>query len=319
MSSSLKRQIRHRKTRSGILVPLLEDLFASPVEVETQDDLDFITGLLRSNMTRERTRRGQPVYSPSALAECLRRVYLAKHHKELGIAALKELRIEPNFYFFTGNWIHVKWQFALYKLAKHINDASIFHIYGMEIPVRSKHGDHGGTLDVLAGIYGEPYVLDVKGLNVRTFGEITRGYIPENYAVQLTDYMALYNVSPQVRRNGHKVTNGLLVVENKGGPDPKHPIALVEKHVEISLHLPKVQHRLRELRKHGEANTIPEPECVSTKTIQFQGCAFRAYCRGEVQAIESERRKLESRNSDGLKVAVPRAARDSRTRRNSKR
>ena len=106
------------------------------------------------------------MFSPSGLASCLRRVYLSKNWKELGLTRVELPAIEPHYYFFTGDFIHLKWQFALYKLSLLIPD---FWLIECELPVMSKHRDHGGTLDVLVLYKGEAFIVDVKGLNVEDF------------------------------------------------------------------------------------------------------------------------------------------------------
>lgn len=312
-----EKMLSHNSKRKGVLVPLLEDLFQRPVEIESDEDVEWITALLTRMVERQNNRTTAPLYSPSQLASCLRHVYLLKHHREHEIEKKRSVKIEPHYYFFTGNFLHLKWQFALYKLEKKINDPSVFRLIGVEVPIVSKHRDHGGTVDAIVFIYGELYVVDFKGLNVRTFGEITRGYIPEDYAVQIGDYGMLYNAAAN-RMGLPRISKGLLVSENKGGPVNKQPLALHEAVIEIDTQLPKVRNRLKELRQHGKTNSIPPPECDKTTSYQFQGCPFRAYCRQEVKEIERRNRKSESRNADGLKVEVPGRRGDNRSRRNSK-
>lgn len=299
-----------------MLVPLLEDLFQKPVEIESDEDVEWLTALLRRMVKRQQARGTAPLFSPSQLAECLRYVYLLKNHKELEIPRLRSTRVEPHFYFFNGNFLHLKWQFALYKLEKHVNDPSIFALHGVEVPIISKRKDHGGTVDALMSIYEKPTITDFKGLNVRSFGEITRGFIPPAYASQLSNYAMLYNTT---NGNAPKISTGLLVSENKGGPDPKHLIALQETEIEIKTHLPEVRRRLEVLREHGETNSIPPPECQSTASIQFLGCPFRKYCKEEVAEIQRGNSKLEREDSARLAVAIPKRRRDNRSGRNSRR
>jgi len=309
--------IRHKRRRNGILVPLLEDLFQRPVEIESDEDVAWITGVLEQMVARQHARTNAPLFSPSQMASCLRYVYLLKHHKELGISKTSSARIEPHFYFFNGNFLHLKWQFALYKLEKYVNDPAIFTLHGVEVPIISKHGDHGGTVDALVSIEGEPIIPDFKGLNVRTFSEITRGYVPVQYASQLSNYGMLYNASI---RNGNspKISRGLLVSENKGGPDPKHLIALQETEIEIKAHLPEVRRRLEVLREHGKENSIPPPECQTTGSVQFLGCPFKKFCKEEIKEIQRQRAKSESQDAERLAVSIPKGRRNNRSRRNSK-
>lgn len=308
--------IRQQRSRQGVLVPLLEDFLREhPIEIEDADDVGFIADVLTSQIARSQARVERPLFSPSQLAECLRYVYLLKHHKELEISKVKVKNASAHFYFFNGNFLHLKWQFALFKLDRALPD-DVFKLIGVEVPIVSKRGDHGGTVDALVLIYGELYIVDFKGLNVRTFGSITRGEIPPQYGMQLGDYQMLWNATKD--RNGQpKVTRGLLVSESKGGPDPKHPIALHEAAVEIETYLPEVRRRLTKLREHGEENSIPEAECQSTTSFQFLGCAFRKYCKQEVQQNAKRRRDADREDAANLTVRVSKRGGNNRPRRNS--
>lgn len=283
-------------------MPLLEDLLREPLRVESKADLNFINDLLKKGQERERARNERPVFSPSALSACLRQVYLTRHAKQLGIPRLKQSRIEPNFYFVTGEWLHLKWQFACWKLQEKINNPDIFKLVACEYPILSKRKDHGGTVDVFSFIYREPFIIDFKGLNVRDFGKIVRGEA-SGYEIQLTDYMMLYNAFPPNRVNGHRIERALLIAENKGGPDNQHPIALHERVIEREEFHKLVKHRLGVLREHEAKEEIPAPECTSTGTFQFAGCPFRKFCRKEVEAI-ARARKVEGAESS-YKVARP--------------
>ena len=291
MANELQNRLSHRAKRKGVLVPLLEDLFQNPVEIESEQDVEFLTRLLRTMVERQKRRGSAPLYSPSQLASCLRYVYLLKHHREHGISRQKPTRVQPNFFFFNGNFLHLKWQFALWKLDQAVSDEK-FKLLGCEIPIISKHKDHGGTVDALVLIRHVPYIVDFKGLNVRSFSEITRGKVPRNYLVQLADYGMLFN---SLRLDRSKVTHGLLVTENKGGADNTYPTALHETPVKIDTYLPEVRWRLEELRSaNGE---IPPPECTSPHQMQFTSCPFRGFCKVEVtkrfQRDQKEQRKTE--------------------------
>ena len=295
--------LAHQSKRKGVLVPLLEDFMLKPVNIESDEDVAFLTWLFSTMAEREQRRSGRKMFSPSALASCLRQVYLLKHHDQLGIEKKQPLRREPNFYFLNGNFLHVKWQFALYKMEKAINDPSVFRVHGYEVPIESKRGDHGGTADVIAFVHEVPYGIDLKGLNVRTFGEITRGLNPTQYEVQLGDYMVLWN--SQKPKPPFRIEQSLLISENKGGPDKNHPIALHESVIDLADFKPEVKRRLDTLRKHEAEKEIPPAECTSTGTFQFTGCPFAAFCKKEVQEIQYERRIAEARNPATVKVARP--------------
>ena len=128
--------LEHGRKRKGVLVPLLEDFMLKPVNIESDEDVQFLTDLFQTMAERENRRSSDRMFSPSALASCLRQVYLLKHHDDLDIPKLSPVKREPNFYFLNGNFLHVKWQFALYKMEKAIDDPKVFHIIGFEVPIK---------------------------------------------------------------------------------------------------------------------------------------------------------------------------------------
>jgi len=289
MATSLEKSLVQRRKTQGVLRPLLEDLFRSPVEIESKEDANFIHSLAMTQVEREEMRRiGDGVFSPSGLASCLRRVYLGRHHKRLGLEKVELPSVTAHGYFTGGNFIHLKWQFALYKLA--VRSPRV-HLVGNEIPVISKRRDHGGTLDSLILVDDVPYVVDFKGLNVHTFNDIVRGEVPIEYQIQLGDYMMLANaLKTKFRANLPRIEHGILLVESKGGPDYTHPLGIHEVHIRLDDVLPEVRKRLEVLRKHERAEKIPAPECRSTKITDFQGCPFAEFCRREVKRFENQDR-----------------------------
>ena len=206
--------------------------------------------------------------------------------------------------------MHLKWQYALYKMAQEFPEIELEPdpIDSFEVRVVSKRGDHGGTADVVLAILGKHTVVDFKGLNVRSFSKIARGSVPDNYRIQLTDYMILLN-SEKPRRFG-KVEDALLIAENKGGPDTHHPAALCETRISLKENRAEVRGRLEVLRKYEAEEEIPPPECVSTKSFQFKGCPFQGFCKEEVKEIERRRIKAERSDSNGYKVRIPKRGRD---------
>jgi hypothetical protein len=308
--TTTERQISRSRKADQILVPLIEQRLRHPVNIDDGKDADFMHDLMLKQADREEERAERNYYSPSQLASCLRQVYLSRHHKQLEIVPVKQTRIEPNFYFLTGDWLHLKWQFVLYKMDKEGTEG--FKLIDCEVPVASKRGDHGGTIDAVCEINGEWVAVDFKGLNVRDAGKAARGDVDLKYKIQLADYLILWN---STLREIQQLSRGLLIVENKGGPDPNHPIALSEISVYAKDHKPEVQWRLETLRAHEKAHTIPEPSCQSVSTLQFQGCPFRKFCREEVQAIQ--KRNAKSRDTTKLRVASPNGIRAARARGNT--
>jgi hypothetical protein len=102
-----------------------------------------------------------------------------------------------------------------------------------------------------------------------------------------------------------RIEKAIMLTENKGGPDSKHPIALHESIIELEDFKPEVKRRLETLRTHEAKEEIPPPECVSTGTFQFTGCPFAGFCKKEIQAIQYERRISEARQAKPVTVARP--------------
>jgi len=276
---SLEKKIRkEQEPRKGVLVPLIEQFMtASPVQIETPEDVKFLTDLATRMMLRESARQedGLRYYSPSSLGErCLRKAYLARHATR-NPHAPAPYGLDSHYYFLTGNFIHMKWQFALYKLEKYIANGTIFRTYGHEIPVASKRGDHRGTIDQIVFIYEEPYVLDFKGLNVFSAKKVALGNIPVSYRIQVADYLVLWNSQKQLP---FRIEKGLLVVEDKGGGEK----FLHESLVTLVEDGERARRRLRKLREHEQRGEMPAPLCRSLKDKTFQGCQFRSICWDEV-------------------------------------
>ncbi len=306
--TNLERRLSQRQ-QDGLIVPLVNELLKDSVGLDTTADIEFLYYLARKQVEREKIRKqsydgGETVFSPSGLGSCLRRVYLSKNHREHGLVSVPVEAIEPHYYFITGDFIHLKLQFLLYRVSVKWPDR--FLLLDTEMPVMSKRKDHGGTIDALVLLDGEPLIVDIKGLNIRTWGKIDKGDVPGEYRIQLTDYMMLFNTMLEsgrwkpsdsllsyMKRVGMKefpkVKRGILLAENKGGPDVNHPAALTESIINLKSNLPEVRLRLEVLRDHQEKGEIPDAECESTRLIEFTGCPFSEYCKPEVRQREAAR------------------------------
>lgn len=278
----MKKEIRKiQNPPKGVLVPLVRNFMAEGTpSIESPADVQFHTDLLNLMVAREieRGSREKGFYSPSSLGDhCLRKAFLGRHavRQEGAPSPYNEL---THYYFITGNYAHIKWQFILHKMEKWIGNSSIFQVHGYEIPVQSKHGDHRGTIDVVASVYNEPLVLDFKGLNTFAARKVGYGRIPVSYRIQVSDYMVLWNAD---KNCPFKISRGLLVAEDKTGGENY----LQEVVVSLKKDGPKVRRRLDALREHEQAKTIPPPSCKSLKDKSFIGCQFRDICHDEVAAV----------------------------------
>lgn len=319
----LEKTITQRRRSQGIIRPLLEELFMGQVRIEDQDDIDFINHTATKMALREAERKDNLVFSPSGLASCLRRVYLGRHWKALGLERVELPNVEAHGIFSEGDFRHLQYHFYMHKLDKHLGHK--FILVDIEVPVVSKRKDHGGTVDCIAFLpeHEITVVIDYKGWNVRNFQQALNG-LPHSPRIQVTDYMMLlnagvwkfpYELYEQLDSVGlhvpEKISDAFILAFNKGGPDNKHPLALHEHHVALSDNLPEVQIRLGVLREHEREKEIPSPECTSTKTAVFQNCPFAGYCLKEVREVE--RRKARRQDTKEFKVSRP--ARNYRARR----
>lgn len=100
------RERRGRKT-GAILVPIIEETLENECIPETIEDFRFLDMLVKARALPRR----KGVFSPSMLGSCVRQAYFAKRGEE------KVLSHNPqtNGYFLHGNFIHLKWQFALWR------------------------------------------------------------------------------------------------------------------------------------------------------------------------------------------------------------
>jgi hypothetical protein len=303
MQTNLEKQLSRRPPQ-GVLVPLFEQYHSEfhPSHWD-KDDIEFLHDLMERVSEREKERDLDPVYSPSGLGSCMRQSFLNKNYKKLDIPRKLLKKIETHYYFEHGSWIHLKIQVKLYKLHKR----GEIDLLGTEIGVAGKRGDNRGTLDAVFKrdrVFG----VDIKGWNSRDFMRLAGGDCPLATEIQLANYVILANVD---RNSLPRITAGLVLAENKAGPVTGFPAAVAE--IEIPLEVTKelVRSRLRELRSHEEASTIPEAECQSTHQKDFKECAFRAYCKSEVERNErrGNRKSPRSDTSGGeIKVATPRRA-----------
>jgi hypothetical protein len=323
MAKSLTEALVIQRRRSGgqLLVPLLEKLFEYPVRIDNAEDQAWMNRLIEKGWERVKKHGNEGtddgVFSPSALASCVRKVYLKKNWRKLGIERVQLPRIDANGYFLKGDFIHLQWQFALYKLMQRcdgfdlVSDGDGHHM--VEHPVVSKRGDHAGTVDAVCNILGEIIPVDVKGVHVRAFQQAIKGNVDHNYRIQTVDYGILANSDKEFQRlvNHQRILRSMLLFENKGGPDPTRPLALHEVIFNLKEHAPEVRLRLETVREYERREEIPPPECEKTTTFQFKGCPFSEFCLEEVEAIQ--RKNAAGSDSNGLRVARPRKRRTRRT------
>lgn len=283
---------RKRSDTSGtLLVPLIEQFMKNPVEVEDEEDFDYLLKLI-SARSRPRVKG---VYSPSMLASCLRQTYFSK----IGQKRYRAPKIETSSYFLNGNFLHYKWQFVLWKMHR----AGVVELTGQrnkedplgaEIFVSNNAGDHGGSIDNCVYVGNELVTVDWKSANAFSFGtSVTRNTPGIRYITQSCDYALLANEDESLRIP--KIKKVLIIFERKDGPINSRavssPLGLFEWAYDPNEYRPVIARRIKKLRAYESKKLIPPVECGSTKIMQYKGCPFAPYCKGEVEAYEREHKK----------------------------
>jgi hypothetical protein len=291
---------RKRAVASGaLLVPILEELLENEVIPEDQEDYDFLDMLVRARSLP----RQKGVFSPSQLGSCVRQAYFAKRGTE------KHLMQSPraNGYFLHGNFIHFKWQFALWKAhrAKLLDLPLITDALGERhaVEVRVSNRDFTGTIDAIVAIDGIYHVVDFKGINLIEYQRTIKRGANQQYRKQIVGYaMTLQDSLPKI-----ELGDCLLICENKAGPiaGSGSPIALHETRVPIKKHQGEVTRRLKTLRWYDGKGETPEAECVSTQHMQYQECPFSRFCREEVLDNQRELERRAQKRRGSFKVNRP--------------
>lgn len=236
------------------------------------------------------------------LGDCVRKAYFAKRgEKRLAVNSP-----QAHGYFLNGNFVHLKWQFAVWKAARQnlLEIATVSDTLGERpaVEVRVVDGDFGGTIDIIPIIDDKAYVVDFKGINVIEFQRTVKRGAKVAYRRQVVGYGMIAQ-----EKLGIELAGCLLVSECKAGPISGRgsPIALHETFVPIEDHRGDVARRLRTLRWFDAKEELPPPECVSTIHMGFQECPFSANCREEVRQIQRERESRAAKQPRNWKPSRP--------------
>lgn len=304
-----RRIIQRRKARESgaLLVPILEELLEYECIPEDNEDFAFLDMLLRVRAHP----RAKGVFSPSMLGSCVRQAYFSKRGEEKHLAHSPQ----TNGYFLTGNFVHFKWQFAMWKAhrkgllqlalvpADDLDHRHIMFFNGDRpaVEVRVIDDDFGGTIDVIPILSdGLAHVVDFKGINLIDFQRTVKRGAPIPYRRQIVGYSRIAE-----KKLGMEFGDALLVSECKAGPVSgiDSPLALHETRVELAKFDGDLNRRMKTLRWYDHRNELPEIECVSTRHMSFQECPFNRHCLEEVrEAQKAHERKLRRRRQH-LRVA----------------
>lgn len=318
-TEDLIKQLKRSARSKAILVPRIEKFMQKGVEVDDELDRQYLATLVEA---RSQPRR-KGIYSPSALADCVRKVYFIK----TGVPRKTLARPDANAIFLDGNFRHFKWQFVMWKMHR----AGIIQLVdvgsvclGAEIFVGNEKGDYGGTLDNLIYIPDINLVttVDWKGMNGNSFIRSVDKGPSLGYAQQSVGYAGLANDSlrdilPK------KIESVLIIGENKNGAVRTRivnsPLGLFEWKLNLDDYKHIVAKRLKRLRVYEREDEIPPPECVSTRRMMFKDCPFNKHCLGEIQVIEKKTQRYKAKNPKAPpKVVLNKTARKKNVARKKK-
>jgi hypothetical protein len=308
MPTPTERRIAHKKRNQesgALLVPILEKLLERECIPEDDEDFGFLDMLVRVRAQE----RAKGVFSPSMLGSCLRQAWFSKRGEEKLLAHSPQ----TNGYFLTGNFIHFKWQFAIWK-AHRAGLLSLYYVDAGElateemllrpaVEVRVIDGTFGGTIDVivvLETLQGKPRVVDFKGVNLIDWQRTVKNGAPLAYRRQIVGYSDLAE-----RALGVEFGDPILISECKAGPVSgiPSPLALHETIVSRDEWRGDVKRRLKTLRWYDDRDEMPPPECVSTRHMSFQECPFSRHCREEVRERQREHEAQLAARAANLRVA----------------
>lgn len=336
--------MRRRAAESGdLLLPILERVMEleSATGPTNPEDIRFMEMLMYARALPRRDK----VFSPSQLGSCMRQVYYARK----GVEKHRLGDAQSHGYFLNGNFVHFKWQFAMWvahqegllELARvpigHEIDIVMqlvidgvvsekegrrwmhaLNFYGDAtrpgVEVRVVDGDWGGTIDVLPYLTNqrtasEPYIVDFKGLRLDEWLRTVKKGPSQEYRKQIVGYGKLANNGLHLNPPIEKC---LLVSECKAGPvsGVASPLALHESVVEISEFEGEVNRRLRTVRHHQHIDKEPPIECVSTLHMGFQSCPFNRFCRDEVLQVQRHKERLARQRYSSKKLSPKRSRRE---------
>jgi hypothetical protein len=316
-TEDLIKQLKRSSRSNAILVPRIEKFMRKPIEIEDDEDRQYLNDLI---LARSQPRK-KNVYSPSMLANCIRQVYFHKTGKPKKPVE----RIESSGYFLDGNFRHFKWQFCMWKMHR----AGIIQLVdvgsiclGAEIYVSNEKGDYGGTIDNIIYIPDIDFLIttDYKGMGGNPFARSVALGPTENYVVQSVGYAGLAN-EDLIDLLPKRIDAALILGENKNGMvrnrSVNSPLGLYEWQLKLSDYNFLVSKRLKKLRAHERSGQTPQPECTSTSRIMFKDCPFAGHCRGEIERIQ-QRNKKYRRKKGNPKVELGRSN-ESRAKRKNKR
>lgn len=259
----LKKYLKNRRDPTKILTPLVDQfMITQDLGDFTRAEADFAAKLLLARkLPRQRT-----YFSPSGSKRCLREQMLAIK----GLPGRIDDNPHTNSLFDDGHWRHLRWHTIFLRMQR----AGYLKVHAQEELVEYLPWFVAGTPDDVVEIDGEVYVIDVKGANDAIFKEIERTKkLPEHlqgYNWQIHNYMQALHIN-----------KAILWFENKNTQE--YFELPVTRDMDL---INQLRAQYRTLRKHRQADTLPEHGCSMDATGHVQpGDRMFSYCRQNLNCL----------------------------------
>lgn len=256
-----RRLLRHH--RGEILATRVDDYLRLGTPTVSAATWDAVLGIaLRPGRDRRRA------FSASGLDRCMRQ----QTFEMLGFPRdeVPDARLSNIFY--DGNWRHLRWQALFLEMGiiprgrvedgKVILDESCDHL--LEVGVQLPGHMVRGTLDAIAVLNDELWLLDIKGANPRTFSDVKAGNGPyRGYRLQLHAYM---------RATG--VAQALLWYEDKASQDYQEVRLSLDDAADAAL----FDARTAALRHYWERQELPPALPMAPLNPGCARCPYQIDC-----------------------------------------
>jgi hypothetical protein len=198
--------------------------------------------------------RNPDIFHASAAGDCRRKQLLALYHPDFErvdpLAAVQRMG--------DGKWGHLKWQLTFHQMGI---------LRESEFQVLYKPWNAGGAPDgvlVLPWLDKTKFLLEVKTVSDRRFGEILRNNAPErSFILQTHTYIQALDLSNIIYWIENKATNDWIYFWQK-------------RDYEVIKYLRKRYKKLNEARREG---VLLKPDCTFlNKDPMYYQCHFKKLC-----------------------------------------
>lgn len=195
-------------------------------------------------------KRDLTVYHPSALGDCIRKMYYEKKSYE-------PLSLEPQVLriFNNGSYAHV-------RLSEYLRKAGV--LVAEELPVRNDVWNVRGNCDAIIELDGEKILLDFKTIKHYPFTKMKEGEkeLDKGYLTQMNVYLWLLGYS-----------KGFFVFEDKNTQE----LLISEVEYDQTI-IEGVKEKITLLNEYIKKNETPNREYDKDSDWQCRYCLYRHHC-----------------------------------------